>query len=187
MTATAPKKSTSHDNWRTPPEFFKVCDQEFDFVLDACASFENKLVDCNDLIHEDYLGLDNSVPSRRDALVTDWLPADKWGAIWCNPPYSRIGEFVAKAYEQSQKHGITVCVLIPAYTDPRYWSDYVMRAHEVRFLKGRLSFLDEDGLKRTSARFPSVLVVFKKIKGRAFGKAPNQFVWDWRYEDEDSV
>lgn len=157
----------SHDNWRTPPEFFEVCDHEFGFFLDAAASPENTLcVGC--------------ITEKDNALLTPWVFDYAPGPVWCNPPYSLIGPFVKRAYEQSEEHGITCCVLLPAYTDPRYWSDYVMKAHEVRFLKGRLSFLDEDGGKRTSARFPSVLVVFKKIVGAHYGKSPNQWVWDWR-------
>jgi site-specific DNA-methyltransferase (adenine-specific) len=151
------------DSWRTPPEFFKICDDEFEFDLDAAASGENALTP-------------NFISQEQDALVTPW----EGDAVWCNPPYTLIGPFVKRAYEESERLGNTVCILLPAYTDPKYWSDYVMKAHEVRFLKGRLSFLDEDGMKKTSARFPSVLVVFKKVKGVCYGKAPNTFVWDWR-------
>lgn len=153
----------SHDNWRTPTELFSVLDQEFRFGLDAAASVENAL--CPEFLTK-----------QQNSLVRDWA-AD---AVWCNPPYSLIGPFVQKAFEQSNEMRNTTVILIPAYTDPKYWSDYVMKAHEVRFLKGRLSFLDEDGMKKTSARFPSVLVINKFISGTMHGKGPNQFVWDWK-------
>ena len=153
----------SHDSWRTPPEFYRVLDAEFQFDLDAAASEENHL--CVYWIDKD-----------ADALSEPW----EHPVVFCNPPYSQIGAFVKRGYEQSQEHCNTVVMLLPAYTDPKYWSEYVMKAHEIRFLKGRLSFLDEDGMKKTSARFPSVVVVFKYIKGEFFGKAPLQFVWDWR-------
>ncbi len=152
----------SHDNWRSPQELFDVVQDEFSLWCDAAASKENTLL-------PDY------ITAKQDALKTPW-EADSW----CNPPYSLIGPFVQRAYEQSQEHRTTNVVLIPAYTDPKYWSNYVMKAHEVRFLKGRLAFIDEDGLKKTSARFPSVVVVFKWIKGEFYGKAPLQFTWDWR-------
>lgn len=158
----------SHDNWRTPPELFKVLDEEFNFDLDAAASEENSL--CSLCITPD-----------KDALKTSWSAPDIRTA-WCNPPYTLIGPFIQRAWEQSQEHRMTTVVLIPAYTDPKYWKQYVMKSHEVRFLAGRLSFLDEDGGKKTSARFPSVVVVNKWLKGTTFGKAPNQFVWDWRAE-----
>ena len=152
-----------HDNWRTPKPFFDAVDDEFSFPMDAAASQENSLC-------PRFMGVE------QDALKTEWGAYD----CWCNPPYSLIGPFVQRAHEQSERYHTTNVVLIPAYTDPKYWSDYVMRAHEVRFLKGRLSFLDEDGMKKTSARFPSVLVVFRWIRGVHHGKAPQQWVWDWR-------
>jgi len=152
----------SHDNWETPPEFFMVCDDEFDFKLDAAASETNTLCE-------------RYITAEQDALVTPWDAP----TVFCNPPYTLIGPFVCRAYEQSQERNNTICILIPAYTDPKYWANYVMKAHEVRFLKGRLQFLEE-GKKKQSARFPSVLVVFRWIIGNHHGKAPNQWVWDWR-------
>ena len=47
-------------------------------------------------------------------------------------------------------------MLIPARTDTKYWHDYVMRASEVYFVKGRLKFGDS----QNSAPFPSAVVVF---------------------------
>lgn len=152
----------SHDAWRTPKELFNVVQDEFHLIQDVAASADNTL-------------LQSYWTKEDDALQQTWTED-----AWCNPPYSLIGPFVQKAWEQSYQQHITTVVLIPAYTDPKYWSDYVMRAHEIRFLKGRLSFLDEDGGKKTSARFPSVVVVNKWIKGNHYGKAPNQWVWDWR-------
>src|SRR3990167_8570421 len=123
-----------HDNWQTPPEFFKVVDNEFGCMLDAAASDTNKL--CGDWI-----------TAEEDALKTPWDA----NVVWCNPPYTMIGPFVKRGFEQSQEQKNTVLMLLPAYTDPKYWSNYVMQAHEVRFLKGRLQFLEE-GKKKQSAR-----------------------------------
>ena len=47
-------------------------------------------------------------------------------------------------------------LLIPSRTDTRYWHDFIMKADEVRFIKGRLYFNDGDG----GAPFPSCIVVF---------------------------
>ena len=158
----------SHNDWWTPPELFNVLNQEFKFDLDAAASAENAL--CNDWIGED-----------EDALVTPW----DGNRVWCNPPYGKgwgsdsLTHFVKRGYEQSQEIQNTVVMLRPAYTDPKYWSNFVMKAHEVRFLKGRLQFLD-GGKSKMSARFPSVVVVFKWMPGAFYGKAPNQYLWDWR-------
>jgi phage N-6-adenine-methyltransferase len=160
----------SHDNWRTPPELFNVLDEEFEFDLDAAASEANKLCPV-------------CITAENDALTTEWLwngHRDATSSVWCNPPYTLIGPFVKRAYEQSQEHHITTVVLIPTYSDPKYWRDYICKSHEIRHLVGRLQFLDENGMKKQSARFPSSVIVFKWIKGEHFGYAPHTWTWDWR-------
>jgi site-specific DNA-methyltransferase (adenine-specific) len=49
-------------------------------------------------------------------------------------------------------------MLIPARTDTKYWHDFVMKASEVYFVKGRLKFSNSTN----SAPFPSAVVVFEK-------------------------
>jgi site-specific DNA-methyltransferase (adenine-specific) len=76
---------------------------------------------------------------------------------YCNPPYGRqIGAWIKKAYDESKK-GKTVVMLLPCRTDTRWWHEYVMKAKEIRFIKGRLKF----GGAKTNAPFPSCVVVFK--------------------------
>jgi len=48
-----------------------------------------------------------------------------------------------------------VC-LIPSRTDTWWWHNYVMKADEIRFVKGRLHFND-----RGPAPFPSAVVIFR--------------------------
>ena len=157
-------KTSSHDEWLTPPELFAVLDKEFHFMLDAAAS------DDNTLCHAWYTEEEN-------ALTQEWCHR----SVFCNPPYSLIGPFVQKAYEQAARHGNTVVLLIPTYTDPKYWRDYVTKAHEVRHLVGRIRFIDGvTKTKRMSARFPSSVIVFKTICGLHYGKGPNIWSWDWR-------
>ena len=65
--------------------------------------------------------------------------------MFCNPPYGRaLGAWVRKAYEEAQA-GTTVVLLIPARTDTAYFHDYIYGKAEIRFLRGRLHFEDEDG------------------------------------------
>lgn len=67
------------------------------------------------------------------------------GAVFCNPPYGReVGKWVRKAYEEAQR-GATVVLLIPARTDTTYFHDYIYGRAEIRFVRGRLRFTDEDG------------------------------------------
>ena len=158
--------SNSHSDWWTPRDLVKVLNAEFQFDLDAAAALENTV--CTRFISEE-----------QNALVTPWIGRN----VWINPPYGQghshsIQEFVQRGYEQHIEQRNTVVMLLPAYTDPRYWRDYVMKAHEVRFLTGRLKFLDH-GKTYMSARFPSVLVVFKWFPGVCY-KAPYQWLWDWK-------
>lgn len=84
--------------------------------------------------------------------------------MFCNPPYGRnINEWVKKGYEESQKPGTVVVMLIPARTDTSYFHDYILhgKAAEIRFLRGRLKFTDEDGNAKDSAPFPSAVVIWR--------------------------
>lgn len=82
------------------------------------------------------------------------------GSVFCNPPYGRaLGAWVRKAYEEAQA-GTTVVLLIPARTDTAYFHDYIYGKAEIRFLRGRLHFEDEDENRFPPAPFPSMVVVY---------------------------
>ena len=84
--------------------------------------------------------------------------------MFCNPPYGRqIGDWVQKGYEESQKPGTLVVMLIPSRTDASYFHDYILhgKADEIRFLRGRLKFTDEDGNAKDAAPFPSAVIVWR--------------------------
>lgn len=139
--------SSQNLNWCTPPEFFNELNQEFHFDLDPAAS--DKSAKC----------------ARYFTPDTDGLTAD-WGGsrVFCNPPYGRnIGEWVRKGYEESQKPGTVVVMLIPARTDTSYYHDYIFggKADEVRFLRGRLYFTNEDGEPGGRAPFPSAVIIWR--------------------------
>ena len=124
----------------TPQAFFDRLDAEFDFTLDPCATPENAKCD-------------KFFTKENDGLLQHWH-----GRVFVNPPYGRvIGDWVAKAYGAAQSNGATVVMLIPSRTDTRWWHDWVMRAQEIRFVKGRLKFGG-----RNSAPFPSAVVIFRE-------------------------
>jgi len=138
--------SKASDEYSTPQWLFDLLNEEFDFQIDAAATPKNAKVSA---YFEDL-----------DAVQTlefDWYCKGSWERFWLNPPYSKIAAFMQKAYVESQKGAAVVC-LIPAWTDTRYWHDYVMKAQEIRFVKGRLKFGDS----KAGAPFPSVIVIFKK-------------------------
>lgn len=79
--------------------------------------------------------------------------------MFCNPPYGRvIGDWVKKAYEESQQPDTLVVMLIPARTDTKWFHDYIYHKAEIRFIRGRLKF----GGSKNSAPFPSMVVIFNK-------------------------
>ena len=137
-------------DWGTPQAFFDLLDREFEFTLDACASAGN--AKCR-----------RYWTQEDDALKQTWP-----GRVWCNPPYGRdIGDWVRKAFQESLRGSIVV-LLIPARTDTAYWHNYVMRAAEVRFVRGRLTFEGADN----SAPFPSAVVVFAPYASKERGRLP---------------
>ena len=132
--------------WETPRDFFDKLNWRFGpFNLDPCATKESaKCV--------------NYYTKENDGLSKSW----KGHTVFVNPPYGRqIHKWIEKAYNESMDNGTTVVMLIPARTDTRYWHDYVMKAREIHFVKGRLKFGDSTN----SAPFPSAVVVFRCSAG----------------------
>lgn len=169
-----------HDNWHTPPELYALLNAEFGFQCDAAATAHNTFCGL-------WCGLD-SVPGgfAYDALTSDWSFGGQAQRVYCNPPYSKMGAFVRRAWQQCQEHHLTVVLLIPAYTDPGYWYDCIVpHADEIRFLVGRVNFL-ENGAKKQSARFPSVVVVFRYRPGE-MRKPPHIWWWKWKGISKQSV
>ncbi len=122
--------SSASDHWSTPKEVYERLNDEFVFNDDPCP-----LGGCK-------------------GLCRDW-----GSSTFVNPPFSEIKNWVKYGFEQSQK-GKTIVMLIPSRTDTRWWHEYVMKAKEIRFLKGRLKF----GGAKHNAPFPSVIVVFKRVR-----------------------
>ena len=130
------------DNWSTPDRLFEQIHDEFQFNLDVCASVWNhKCVNY-------YTEMDNS-------LTLDWP-----GVFWMNPPYSQCGAWIEKAFSEVEKGSTGVC-LIPARVETNWFHDYCL-PHEIRFVKGRIHFEDEDG-KSGRPRFGCVLVIMRPI------------------------
>lgn len=115
--------------WCTPQDFFDKLNEEFRFVLDPAAT--EKTAKCP-LYYT----------PETDGLSQSW---NRGGAVFCNPPYgSEIGKWVKKAYDEAKK-GQTIVLLLPARTDTKYFHDYIYGKAEIRFLRGRIRFTDEDG------------------------------------------
>lgn len=76
--------------------------------------------------------------------------------VFVNPPYSKIKEWVKKAYEEAFKPNTIVVLLIPARTDTKYFHEYIYNRSEIRFIKGRLKFSNSN-----PAPFPSMVVIYR--------------------------
>ena len=133
--------SSATTEWSTPQKFYDKLDVQFKFTLDPCADADNHK--CGKFYTE-----------ADDGLSKNW----QGERVFCNPPYGReIKKWVKKCYEESQKPNTVVVMLIPSRTDTSWWHDYVMRAAEIIFVRGRLKFGDA----KNAAPFPSAVVVFR--------------------------
>ena len=136
--------SSATGEWETPQALFDELDRIFGgFTLDPCATAENAKC-ARFFTRED------------DGLSQPWT-----GKVFMNPPYGReIGKWVRKAWAESLKGALVVC-LLPARVDTRWWHEYAKKGH-VYFLQGRLKF----GASLNSAPFPSAIVTFGKFFSR---------------------
>ena len=155
MNNTTMKTLTSSDKnyWETPQSLFNMLDEKYHFTLDAAASDDN---------HK----CDYYFTEETDGLAQDW----GGHTVFCNPPYGskETGEWTRKCWEEAQKPGTTVVLLIPARTDRKSFHEYIYKKDGVTidFLPGRLAFelngepiLNSNG-KPQPAPFPSMLVEF---------------------------
>lgn len=132
--------SSKSNDWSTPQEFYNKLDAKYGFTLDPCATATN--AKCTTYFTE-----------ADDGLTKDW----SGHTVFVNPPYgANIGDWLKKGLAESQKPNTVVVMLVPSRTDTKWWHNYVMKATEVNFVRGRLKF----GGSKNAAPFPSAVVVF---------------------------
>ena len=141
--------SSQRSDWQTPPSVFAPLDREFHFTLDVCAPEEN--AKCP-----------RYFTPERDGLSQPWS-----GVCWCNPPYTgwrgrSIVPWLEKAVRERTRGVTTVC-LLPARTDTGWWHTGVIQADEIRYLRGRITFVGASN----AAPFPSVVVIYRGRKESA--------------------
>ena len=136
--------SSKSNEWATPQAVFDELNKEFNFTLDPAATSEN--AKCQRFFTKE-----------QDGLKQDWSGE----TVFCNPPYGReIRKWVEKCYNEHIKHNITVVMLIPARTDTTYFHEYIYNRSEIRFIKGRIKFI-QNGKEGDAAPFPSMIVIYK--------------------------
>jgi phage N-6-adenine-methyltransferase len=135
MTTAYMPKSKS-DKWMTPPEILNPLKEEFKFNFDPCPITWQ--------------------PGDPDGLTTEWGTS-----TFCNPPYSSTAKWIQKAHDESKK-GKTVVMLINAITDTVAFHKYIYNLAEVRFIKGRIKFINPaEPDKRAPNVKASMIVVFR--------------------------
>lgn len=141
------KGSRTHESirdlWQTPVEIFKSLDKEFEFACDVAADHHNALT------HDYFTEIDS-------AFENNWFKTN-----WCNPPYSNILPWVQKAKIEHEK-GKTIVMLVPADTSVKWFKEAYNSCNEVRFISGRLAFINTETQKPVSGNNKgSVLFIWR--------------------------
>jgi len=135
--------TTGNDDWATPRWLFTQLDSEFRFTLDPCASPANACCPA-------------FFTASQDGRLRPWQ-----GRVFCNPPYGKgTEEWFKKGRDELAANRIELAVyLTPARTDTAWFHRYILRAHEIRFIRGRLTY--GLGEAKSAAPFPSCISVFR--------------------------
>lgn len=120
------------DDRAVPPDVFSGWQSRFGFTVDAAANAKNAK-------------LPRFWSKETDGLAQSW----KDERVYCNPPFSNIAPWVAKAREFEADIAV---LLVPANrTEQRWWQKHVESLREkqppdpclrVEFLPGRLRFIN---------------------------------------------
>jgi len=123
------------DKWATPKELYDKLNEEFKFNYDPCP------IDWKE--------------GDIDGLTSEWGTS-----TFCNPPYSKVALWIEKAYNESKK-GKKIVMLINAITDTIAFHKYIYGIAELRFIKGRLCFIDPNNKNKKQPNVkPSMIVIF---------------------------
>ena len=142
MIVTNAFQTSNKNNWGTPQELFDSLDKEFCFTLDPCSD------NINHKCEKHYTLNENGLTKSWDNEI-----------VFMNPPYGKeISKWVEKA---NNSKGIIVG-LLPARTDTKWFHNYVYGKAELRFIKGRIRFIDAvTGKQGGSPTFPSVIAIWR--------------------------
>ena len=127
------------DNWMTPKNIYDKLDKIFQFTLDPCP-----------------------VNPTFDGLHIKWS-----GSVFVNPPYSEVEKWVAKAVNEICEGNVeTVVFLVYAKTDTKWFHKYVWKNKfpfwDIDFIKGRVKFVNPDGLSKNTAPYPSMILIYSR-------------------------
>lgn len=131
--------ATERDNLGTDPALFARLDERFHFTLDVAATAQN--AKCKWF----YTVEDDGLSSPWD--LCGFVPTH----VWCNPPYSQIGAWVSKAWDEWNEpiHPGLIVMLLPANRPEQAWWQNMVEPFRDRpgsplrteFLPGRPRFV----------------------------------------------
>ncbi|MCP4988535.1 MAG: phage N-6-adenine-methyltransferase [Colwellia sp.] len=138
--------SSKEEKWQTPQSLFDKLNEEFNFTLDPCCQ-------------HDSAKCEKYYTPVEDGLSQSWESE----TVFVNPPYGReLRKWVEKCYNEGQQENTKVVMLIPSRTDTTYFHDFIYHKSEIRFIRGRIKFINPTTkLEGNSAPFGSMVVVFK--------------------------
>lgn len=146
---------TLRDAWRTPDDLYRDLDRRFKFAWDLAA-------DATNTKSKNYLD------AARDSLSIDWSKLRPPGAMFCNPPFSKLKEFTAKAAASFDQCKSPIVMLIPGHRHEQGWfHHYILGvAAEILIPKGRVAYIPPNGVKSSSPSFPSMVIVYARVSRR---------------------
>ena len=134
--------------WATPPALLDILDSQYTFSRNPDGSLF------------DPCPLDYDPATHANGLEIEWAPS-----TFANPPYSGVVSWVGKASIEAAK-GNQVVMLLNAATDSVWFHEYVYKQPgvEIRFLRGRVPFVDPSNLRyRVANPSPSMVVIFRPL------------------------
>lgn len=136
-----PNHKGNTNTWFTPIEITNCLG---DFWLDPCTvtNAPHKHAEFNPCFDEGY-----------DGLKSDWS-----NRVWLNPPY---GKDIIKWLDKLYEHGNGMA-LVFARTETRWAQKHMALCDGFNLLKGRVSFIAENGRKSTNASTGSMLLAYGK-------------------------
>lgn len=163
------KESSLRQEWKTPQDFWRVLNAEFDFNIDVAASRENSLCEFHIDVQEDALNPD-----------TAWLdPSDALLRAYCNPGFGNMLPWIKKASTEALRDpSAIICVLGLCAPSTKWWQKAVVYASEIRLLAPRVQFRSPDfRIPQSSNSRDCALFVFR---GKSEASAAHITTWEWR-------
>lgn len=100
------------------------------------------------------------IGEERFTIEDDGLAQRWFGAVWMNPPYSDIEDWMKKASTEAQRDDVDyVLCLVPNRTSTQWFHKYAVEAEVFCVIEGRLKFEHTDG----SAPFPSAIFAYGDV------------------------